>query len=219
VHLELELTQKYELLFEYLLYQNIHQYIYLSSGGTVYGECEFPAKESDTPKPTTFYGHMKYVLEEQLIASGLPYTILRLANPYGGESEPGRTQGLIGVIKAKLQSNSPLELYGDPASTRDYIYIDDVSEIITRVAGNHKTLSQIINIATGTSTSLEKIIAISEKIAGKKLTVHNPGYVIEEVLHNQLNNTKLKELLDFHQFIPVEEGIKTLYNRQGENTL
>ena len=57
--------------------------------------------------------------------SGLPYLILRLANPYGGHQTTDKKQGVIPILIEKALSHEAFEMWASPHSSRDYIYIED----------------------------------------------------------------------------------------------
>ena len=80
---------------------NVSKYIFLSSGGTVYGSkhSDKPHRETDPTEPICSYGIVKLSIEKYIhmfnVLHGLPYSIIRLSNPYGPEYSVEKPQGAI----------------------------------------------------------------------------------------------------------------------------
>ena len=72
---------------------NVKKFVFVSSGGTVYGEPkEVPIKEEHTTEPICSYGITKLTIEKYLHLfnhlHGLDYVVARIANPYGERQNP-----------------------------------------------------------------------------------------------------------------------------------
>ena len=79
-------------LFEECVNQKIKKVIFVSSGGTIYGNpIKLPINEEHPTNPTSSYGIIKLTIEKYLLLykslKGLDYKILRLSNPFG-ERQP-----------------------------------------------------------------------------------------------------------------------------------
>jgi UDP-glucose 4-epimerase len=88
-------------LIDYCSHNNI-KFIYLSSGGTIYGNKKGPINENDSLSPISYYGLSKKQLEEIIVFHhnkyNLNFLILRPSNPFGyGQNLYGK-QGLISVL-------------------------------------------------------------------------------------------------------------------------
>lgn len=78
--------------------------VFLSSGGTVYGEGkDVPLKEDDEQMPICSYGIQKLTIERYIHLYfhlyGLDYRIVRLANPFGPFQNP---RGKVGAVTTFL---------------------------------------------------------------------------------------------------------------------
>ena len=111
------------------------KFVYFSSGGTVYGNRTTmqPFVETDDMAPISYYGWSKQMMENSILFKNrtekLRYLIVRPSNPYGhGQNLYGR-QGLVAVAIGKILNGQPVEVWGDGSAIRDYIYIDDLSEV------------------------------------------------------------------------------------------
>ena len=61
----------------------VRRFVFLSSGGAIYGETTEPADERTMPAPRNYYGLHKYAAEQMVRSQGLPFAILRPSNVYG----------------------------------------------------------------------------------------------------------------------------------------
>lgn len=81
----------------------VKRYIFLSSGGTVYGpDAPLPTPETSLANPINSHGLTKLIVEKYIQMHGhvddLGYAILRVANPFGPGQEFRKNQGLIPAL-------------------------------------------------------------------------------------------------------------------------
>jgi UDP-glucose 4-epimerase len=108
-------------------------------------------------------------MELALEKSGLHYSILRISNVYGPNQPIGRGQGVIAEWIDAITHGREICVFGQLDSTRDYIYIDDVSEAI--LALSESSLNGIYNVGSGRSHSLRDVITILTDLAKEELRV------------------------------------------------
>jgi UDP-glucose 4-epimerase len=125
--------------------------IIFTSTGAVYGD-RLNAKETDEVNPQSPYAENKVKAENIIIASGIPYVIIRIGNVYGRDMNKG-------VFKGLKESG---KIFGDGTHTRDYIHIDDVLNAL-EMAQNWD--NGIYNIGTNIPTSVNQI---ADKLGIKK---------------------------------------------------
>ncbi len=136
---------------------------FLSSAGTVYGPAAPAPTVEDAPLwPISAYGVLKVAAERfvHLYAhqSGFAADVLRCANVYGpGEPESG-SQGLIGVTRANLRAGRPVVLFGDGSTRRDFIHVDDVADVVERLARVPDGV-RVLNVGSGQSESIAGVVA------------------------------------------------------------
>ncbi|SFP76553.1 UDP-glucose 4-epimerase [Geopseudomonas sagittaria] len=143
--------------------------IYLSSGGTVYGNpLVSPVVESHPLNPISSYGAVKVAIEKFIGVSqhswGVVPIIFRPSNPYGERQGHGGVQGLISTILSNALRAEPTCIYGDGSSVRDYIYVKDLAVLIANsveVGGEG-----IYNAGSGRGFSVGEIISVIKKVTG-----------------------------------------------------
>jgi UDP-glucose 4-epimerase len=143
--------------------------VFASSGGTVYDASHPPPYAEDDPVgPTTAYGRLKLAVEQTLgrHAGVIEPVVLRLANVYGPGQRLGTGQGVIGHWLHAAAAGRPLEVYGDAATSRDYVYVADVAAAVEAVHRSG-TPPSVINIGSGTATSLGELGRLVSQAVGR----------------------------------------------------
>ena len=192
----------------------VDQIVFVSSGGTIYGENlkGAPVDEQYSLNPLCAYGSFCAFLE-QLTRTfhnqhGLPYTILRLGNPYGLLKRPDKNQGIIDHYIRSARSKRPFTIFGDGSEVRDYIYIDDISAVITVVVQNVPS-NDIFNVGTGRAhTSVEVIKAVARQFDLPEIPIlfqpRRPG----DVHCSLLNMAKFEGVYSPRCETNLREGLK-----------
>lgn len=180
--------------------------IFLSSGGCVYSGNGPAFRESDASDGINLYGKMKSQMENDLINSSIPYTILRIANVYGPNQPTGRGQGVIAEWVSKANENQPLIVYGDLDSSRDFLFISDflkAIQLVINLPGNH-----IINLGSGMKTKLERILEAVTTNSKNQLEVKLLSPRTFDRKSYMLDISLARELLNWSPQTDIDEGIK-----------
>ena len=187
----------------------------LSSGGTIYGDSIKPISETHELNPDSVYAKSKFLLEQLIKKSTLNYLILRPTNPYGGIFEPGKTQGVIGILIKKALLNETFNMWIEETSVRDYIYITDFISAIDHLI-KHDVNNDVYNVSSGEGKSLKEVIDAIENTTGKKIEIEKTFLDIPIVHSIVLSNDKLKEKTGFTLKVDFNEGILKEVNRIKE---
>ena len=195
---------------------NISKYIFLSSGGTVYGASRSgdPHSETDPTEPICSYGIVKLSIEKYIhmfnVLHGLPYAILRLSNPYGPEFSVEKPQGAIHHFISKTINKDPIFIWGDGSIERDFIYIDDVIPAICKAMEYSKSQC-LFNIGSGTSSSIKKILEIVQEVSGVSPEIYYQESRLCDVHKSVLNVENAKLELDWEPKISIRDGVRMTY--------
>lgn len=200
-------------LLEYCSKNNI-RFVYVSSGGAVYGNQREVFSEETKREPASYYGLSKLNFENLILfyhnMFDLNYMILRPSNPYGqGQNLYGK-QGLIAVIIGKIINNSPIEIWGDGTAVKDYIYIDDFTYYVSNLLQKNEAWNNIYNIGSGIGYSIDDVL---HAFMDNNILLPEIHYISDnkaDVKHMILNCSKLQQLLP-HNCIPLVNGVKTFY--------
>lgn len=189
--------------------------IYFSSGGTVYGVPRYvPMDEGHRTDPISAYGIHKLAVEKCIEYYGrtyeLDYSILRISNPYGRFQDAQANQGVIAVFLAHALRKEPLEVWGDGAAVRDYVYVDDVMDACMKLLDYHGD-ERIFNIGSGKGFALREIIHLIERETGQNADVRYQPSRIQDVPANILDCSIAARELGWRPSVGLSEGIHRLH--------
>lgn len=189
----------------------VPSFVFISSGGTVYGQTEvLPTDEGVRTAPINAYGMIKVQAEQALMEvgrrSGMRVIILRVSNPYGPGQQGTRRLGFIAAALEAALRQEPLTIWGDGQSTRDFVYLTDVAQAVL-LSAQHEGESGIFNIGAGTETSLLSIVELVGLLSGVALPVrHEPARLVD-VRRSCLAIAKARALLNWSPVVSLEVGI------------
>jgi UDP-glucose 4-epimerase len=172
------------------------------------------ADESFPYDPTTFYNVHK--IYGELLCKvydglyGMKSTILRPSNVYG----PGQPYWVGGWynfiaywIKLALEGK-PIPIYGTGRQTRDFTYIDDITEAFVLAIGNKKALGETFLLATGRTVELNLLADLVNSQTGngnqKQYFPPRKG----DIQNFVGNSSKAKRVLGWEPKISLEEGLR-----------
>jgi UDP-glucose 4-epimerase len=188
--------------------EKVRHLVFLSSGGTVYGESSTPRSENDATHPCCSHGIGKLTCEHYLhlltLRTGMNVTVLRIGNVYGGLQRAKGGQGVVGYLKERLNSRQPIHLYGN--TVRDYIYIGDVVEAFLQVLKKPKGF-RLYNIGTGVGTELIALANMAAEIIGVRTSLDIMERRPYDLAYNVLNCTRAKEDLRWTAGTSLREGL------------
>ena len=183
--------------------------IFISSGGCVYSGSKKSFKEEDEAKGVNAYGELKSKMENVLLESGLQYSIVRASNIYGPNQPIGRGQGVIAEWINQARLGLPIHLYGETSIRRDFLYITDFLDALSRISDHHQNVT--VNIGSGKSESLASVIeAISEfsPLAIRIFKLPDRGY--DRPSYN-LDTTLAKNTIDWKPQVDLRSGIRKCF--------
>lgn len=188
--------------------------IYLSSGGTLYGDTHDQAADENHPLQTrSYYGAGKAAAEYFIQAAcqqyGLTSIALRPSNLYGPGQGLRRGFGIIPAAFAHLLSGKPLTLWGDGQTVRDYLYIDDFINLCCQLIRQPLPMGAIsFNVASGQSVSLLQLTEKIQQITGKKLSVIHDMSRSVDIEKIELNADRIRQQFNWQAETKLEQGLE-----------
>jgi UDP-glucose 4-epimerase len=185
--------------------------VYLSSGGTVYGDpTRLPAREDDPTEPISTYGRIHLACEEAIEAArreaGLRSRILRCSTVYGEHQQPDRGQGAVVTFLDRIERGTPIDLFGDGATIRDYIYAGDVATVVADLLGSADG-PPVLNVGAGIGTSLLELLKQAEAEVGQEAKLLRHPERDFEVHQIVLDTTALHRQVEL-EVTPLAEGVR-----------
>ncbi|EPR77547.1 UDP-glucose 4-epimerase [Leifsonia rubra CMS 76R] len=175
---------------------SIRKLYFASTGGAIYGDQDLQKYAETSPTlPVSPYGIGKLTLENYLryfhAKHGLESVSLRISNPYGPRQHPHRKQGLIPIALKQIASERPVIRFGSGTMTRDYIFANDVSQIIAGIAGASMS-HQIYNLGSAKGHTVTEVLNTIREVTGRDFEVREhqtPPTFVESVI---LDTTRLE---------------------------
>lgn len=148
--------------------------IYISSGGTLYGDREHRAREDDPLRPRSYHGAGKVAAEFFIRAWAAQYggtaVILRPSNVYGPGQLPKSGFGIVPTAFDRIAKNVPLMVLGDGQALRDYLYVDDLVRLCFLALGHEFPFgTHVYNAASGVGITLDAMLDAIDRVTGQPL--------------------------------------------------
>jgi UDP-glucuronate 4-epimerase len=203
------------------------RHLLLASTSSVYGaNMKMPFVENDrTDHPLTLYAATKKGTEVMAHSYahlwGIPTTVFRFFSVYGtwGRPDMALFKFTDGIIKG-----SPIDIYNHGRMQRDFTYIDDLVEAISRLVQiaptapvgptltDDDSLSpaapfRVVNIGGGTPVSLLAFIDEIERAVGKKALRNYMGMQPGDVERTFADAALLERLTAYRPSTPVSIGV------------
>lgn len=141
-------------------------FIYLSSGGTIYGNSPGPVTENSPANPNSHYAEMKLRSEELLMSQPgdkITSLVLRLANLYGSKLATSKIS-LVDKCINNFKDKLPFFIFTNFASQKQYGTFQDYAKIIlesTKSLSTDMTHTRILNVFSPYLYSVKDIIEIT----------------------------------------------------------
>lgn len=197
-------------LLQLMVQKGISRIVYLSSGGTVYGNPEVsPIPETHPLRPICSYGVIKVAIENYLFMyqslHGLKPVVLRASNPYGERQGHFGVQGVIGTFLQKIKTGEQIEIWGDGSIVRDFIYVADLARLC--VEAGKSDYCGVLNAGSGIGHSIQDVLNVSACAVERVIEpVYKPGrtYDVPSVV---LDVSKAKNKLGWEPATDLLQGI------------
>jgi len=189
----------------------------LYSYGHIYGP---PMKEGMNCNPQTAYGISKLAGEQLLKMhcnkKDTKFSILRFFFVYGPKQLNG--QGYPSVIVKnfkRIKKNEKPIIFNDGVQVMDYIYIDDVIQVIFKCTKSLK--NEIFNVSSGKGTTILNLVKLMLKVSGKKLSLSYKGNDWTINTFRVGHNSKIKKNLNWKPKVTLEKGLKKVWKWISSN--
>jgi len=198
---------------------NIPQMFFSSTAGAFMGNTNPPVNEQSIPSPISNYGASKGSAELYISSYrhlyNLNIIILRFSNVFGRFSL--HKNGIITNLIKNNINNIESEIYGNGESTRDYLHVDDICNIIDILIKKSFKTSNLFNLGTNIPTSILTLVDLIENISNKKMKLKYKNARNGEVSFNYVNNKKIVSTTGYKFSKDLEKNLKDLYMWFKEN--
>ena len=197
--------------------------IVFASSSSVYGNTKtVPFKETDivdyaispyaaTKKANEVMTHVYHKLY------GFNVIMLRFFTVYGERQRPDLA---INKFTRLIMEEKPIPVFGDGTTSRDYTYVKDIIDGITKSLSyveTHENVYEILNLGESEPITLSKMIATIEEAVGKKAIIDRKPMQPGDVDRTYADITKAKQLIGYMPKTSFKEGIQNFVNWYKDN--
>lgn len=189
--------------------------------------CMYPAYNQEDPNnpncseasaypanPDSEYGWEK-LFSERLYLSyarnyGIEVRIARFHNVFGprGSWNNGKEKAPAALCRKVLESAGEVQVWGPGTQTRSFLYVDECVEGIQRIM--HSDYNQPLNLGSTRMISINDLVLLIAKLAGKTVTLKNiPGPI--GVMGRNSDNALIQEQLGWAPVDDLEAGLHKTY--------
>lgn len=148
---------------------------------------------------------------------GVETRVVRLHNVYGphGTYDGGREKAPAAIcrkiIQAKASGKNEIEIWGNGARTRSFMFIDDCISGILAIMDNDN-IREPINLGSSELVTINQLVDIVEDIAGVKVERKHDMSAPQGVHGRNSDNTKIRGYLGWEPNIHLRVGLERIYN-------
>jgi UDP-glucose 4-epimerase len=189
-------------------------HVTVASSSSVYGaNPQVPKVESMVPRPRSPYAAGKLAAESYALAwqmtYGLPTIAFRFFNVYGPLQAAGHAYAAVvpAFVDAALRGE-PVTVHGDGTQTRDFTFVDSVTDVLSTAALSGVTSETPVNLAFGSRRSLLEVLDVLEALLDRPVEREFVAPRVGDVRDSQADNSRLLCLFPQAQATPFDVGLR-----------
>jgi UDP-glucose 4-epimerase len=185
-----------------------------ASSSSVYGNSgSLPRTESQPPDPISPYAVAKLAAERFCTSFsrvyGMESVSLRYFNVFGPRQDP--TSQYAAVVPRFIRAvadGEPVTVYGDGEQSRDFTYVDNVVAANLLAADASSVAGEIVNVATGSSTTVNELAETIGRLVGKPVEKTHEPERKGDVRASWADVAEARRLFGYDPQISLEEGLR-----------
>jgi len=192
----------------------VRRVVYAGSS-SAYGDTPtLPKREEMLPNPISPYAVAKLAGEQYMRAFwrvyGLETVVLRYFNVFGPFQDPtSHYSGVLAIFCKRMLAGEQPTIYGDGEQSRDFTYIDNVvhANLMAADAAAEKVAGQMMNLATGSRSTLNETFSILSELTGYKGEPAYLGPRSGDIRDSFADIRRAGELLGYSPVVDFREGL------------
>jgi nucleoside-diphosphate-sugar epimerase len=183
--------------------------VVFASSSSVYGDAEtHPTSEDVRPRPISPYGVTKLGCEHLAAAYvrgfGLDVIGLRYFTVYGPRQRPDMA---FTRIVTSLYDGRPFRVFGSGEQSRDFTYVGDAVSA-TIGAMERGASGALYNVGGGTEATLSDVIALCERLSGRKLDLIHEDAMAGDVRRTAADTGRVRADVGWSPQTTLEDGLR-----------
>jgi UDP-glucose 4-epimerase len=115
---------------------------------------------------------------------------------------------VVAIFAGRLLSGEPCIIFGDGTQTRDFVEVGDVVTAFVAAGAPGVAAQQVVNIGTGTETSVNELYAAMATAAGVESPAAHAAARPGELARSALANDRAKRELGWTPRVDLEAGTR-----------
>lgn len=191
----------------------VRKFVFASSAAIYGNNTDLPLDEADPPDPISPYGMSKATGElycrkwSQIY--GLSTVCFRFSNVYGPRQGVAGEGGVISIFMERAVQGKELVVFGDGGQTRDFIYVKDIAAGIYKAV--EKDIEGVYNLSTNTGSSINQLVEVLRGLQPVNGVIYKEERA-GDIRDSRLDNTKLREAMDWKPCCCFSEGLERTYS-------
>lgn len=211
----------------------VSKVIYFSCS-TMLQDNKLPQKESDWHLGDEIYPVYRMVASMKVFTENMcqyyselknnvcQFTVIRNSNIFGpfDKTDPARCHLMSATISKVFNALDKIEIWGDEKNQahRDFVYIDDLVDLVDRVLKYQETPYELFNCGAGKAYPVTEIVKTVQRVLGKEdlqltYNINKPNIPTTTIL----DWTKAFEELGWYPKVGLEDGIARTVEWYKEN--
>jgi nucleoside-diphosphate-sugar epimerase len=191
----------------------VRRFVFAGSSSAYGNTPTSPKHEALPTSPLSPYALQKVVGEQYLkmftALYGLETVTIRYFNVFGPRQDPSSPySGVISLFAMALLENRAPTIYGDGEQSRDFTYVANVVDGVLRACEAPGASGRIINVATGSSISLNALFEAMRRLIGATVKPEYVGPRAGDVRDSLADLSLAREILGYRPIVPLEEGLR-----------
>jgi UDP-glucose 4-epimerase len=139
---------------------------------------------------------------------GLETVRLRFFNIFGPRQRADSPySGVIALFTAALTAGRTPTIFGDGLQSRDFTFVTDVVQALTRAAETPTASGQVYNIGTGRGTNLLELVAALNRQLGTNIAPQFAPARAGDVRHSRADISRARRELGYEPAVTFEGGL------------
>lgn len=191
--------------------------VYLSSAGSYYAGGDSQMHEQCLPGVRSYHGACKVAAEQFLSVWARqctqPAVLVRPSNVYGPGQAIRPDFGIIPHAMHCLIHGQTLTIWGDGRTERDYLFVDDLAELVLRIIAAPPGPGAVaVNAAVGASTRLGDLLARLEVVSGRRLDLSHQPLRGVDALSMRVDPALARKQWGWQARTSLDEGLRATWD-------
>ena len=133
----------------------------------------------------------------------------RFQNVYGpGQSLKNPYTGILSIFSTQIKNNNDINIFEDGKESRDFVYIDDVTDALILAIDNDNANYEVFNVGSNERTDVITIANTLKEKYHSNVNIHISGnYRVGDIKDNQADLSKISKLLGYEPKVKFKTGI------------